>query len=35
VFGSLGLTLLFLIGQGIYLSRHLQDATPSTPKTKD
>jgi intracellular septation protein len=35
VFGSLGLTLLFLLGQGIYLARHLQDATPSSPKPKD
>jgi intracellular septation protein len=25
VFGSLGMTLLFLVGQGIYLSRHLHD----------
>ncbi len=25
VFGSLGMTLLFLIGQGVYLSRHMQD----------
>jgi intracellular septation protein len=35
VFGSLGLTLLFLLGQGIYLARHMHDADPSTPKTKD
>ena len=35
VFGSLGMTLLFLIGQGIYLSRHLHDADPTTPKTED
>nr|WP_229631987.1 septation protein A [Pseudomonas quercus] len=34
VFGSLGMTLLFLVGQGIYLSRHLHDQAP-TPKTKD
>nr|WP_218576061.1 septation protein A [Pseudomonas sp. SLFW] len=35
VFGSLGMTLLFLIGQGIYLARHLHDADPSTqPSTK-
>ncbi|MCG7371402.1 septation protein A [Pseudomonas luteola] len=26
VFGSLGMTLLFMIGQGIYLSRHLHDS---------
>ena len=30
VFGSLGMTVLFLIGQGIYLSRHLHDTTPKT-----
>lgn len=35
VFGSLGMTLLFLLGQGIYLARHMHDANPSTPKTKD
>ena len=35
VFGSLAMTVLFLIGQGIYLSRHLHDAEPSTPKSKD
>ena len=35
VFGSLGMTLLFLIGQGIYLSRHLHDADTTTPKTED
>ncbi|MES2868107.1 MAG: septation protein A [Pseudomonadota bacterium] len=35
VFGSLGMTVLFLVGQGIYLSRHLHDADPTTPKTKD
>ncbi|MDB5984026.1 MAG: intracellular septation protein [Pseudomonas sp.] len=35
VFGSLGMTLLFLLGQGIYLARHMHDADPSTPKTKD
>jgi intracellular septation protein len=39
VFGSLGMTLIFLIGQGIYLARHLHDADsstqPSTKKTED
>jgi intracellular septation protein len=36
VFGSLGMTLVFLVAQGIYLSRHLHDAdTPTTPKTED
>jgi intracellular septation protein len=35
VFGSLGMTVLFLIGQGIYLSRHLHDTAPTTPKTED
>ncbi|WP_225772661.1 septation protein A [Pseudomonas sp. Marseille-Q5115] len=33
VFGSLGMTLLFLLGQGVYLSRHLHDHEPS--KTED
>ncbi|WP_462379333.1 septation protein A [Pseudomonas sp. Marseille-QA0892] len=28
VFGSLGLTLLFLVGQGIYLARYMQDTKP-------
>ncbi|MFK7668024.1 septation protein A [Pseudomonas lundensis] len=35
VFGSLGLTVLFLIGQGIYLSRHLHDSDTPTSKTED
>ncbi|TDV63287.1 septation protein A [Pseudomonas sp. LP_7_YM] len=39
VFGSLGMTLIFLIGQGIFLARHLHDADastqPSTKKTED
>jgi intracellular septation protein len=39
VFGSLGMTLLFLIGQGIFLARHIHDADastqPSTKKTED
>ena len=35
VFGSLGMTVLFLIGQGIYLSRHLHDTAATTPKTED
>ena len=30
VFGSLGMTLLFLIGQGIFLARHIHDGDPST-----
>jgi intracellular septation protein len=30
VFGSLGMTLLFLVGQGIFLARHIHDADPST-----
>jgi intracellular septation protein len=35
VFGSLGMTLIFLIGQGIFLARHLHDADASTqPSTK-
>ncbi|MGH8382126.1 septation protein A [Pseudomonas sp.] len=35
VFGSLGMTVLFLVGQGVYLSRHLHDSDPSTPKPED
>jgi intracellular septation protein len=30
VFGSLGMTLLFLVGQGIFLARHIHDTDPST-----
>ncbi len=33
VFGSLGMTLLFLVGQGIYLSRHLHDVQPTNGPT--
>jgi len=37
VFGSLGMTLLFLIGQGVFLAKHMNDpaATPPTTKTED
>jgi len=37
VFGSLGMTLLFLIGQGVFLARHIHDAepAPSLDKSKD
>lgn len=37
VFGSLGMTLLFLIGQGLFLAKHMNDpaATPPTTKTED
>jgi intracellular septation protein len=31
VFGSLAMTLVFLLGQGIYLARHLHDAEPAAP----
>ena len=34
VFGSLGMTVIFLVAQGVYLSRHLHD-DPSTSKPKD
>jgi intracellular septation protein len=34
VFGSLGMTLLFLVGQGIFLSRHMSDPASTPPKTK-
>ena len=33
VVGSLGMTLLFLVGQGIYLSRHLHDEQPTAEPT--
>ncbi len=33
VFGSLGMTLLFLVAQGIYLARHMHDDAPQ--QTKD
>ncbi|WP_218567577.1 septation protein A [Pseudomonas cavernae] len=39
VFGSLGMTLLFLLGQGIFLARHMHDGdgqtTPSVTRPKD
>jgi len=35
VFGSLGLTLLFLLGQGLFLARHMQDAAPEKTAPKD
>ncbi|MGE8408447.1 MAG: septation protein A [Pseudomonas sp.] len=35
VFGSLGMTVLFLVGQGVYLSRHLHDTDPTTPKPEE
>lgn len=37
VFGSLGMTLLFLVGQGLFLAKHMNDpaATPPTTKTED
>ena len=39
VFGSLGMTVVFLVAQGVYLSRHLHDGDPATPpsihKTED
>jgi intracellular septation protein len=28
VFGLIGLTLVFLLGQGLYMARHLQDVAP-------
>jgi intracellular septation protein len=32
VFGSLGMTVLFLVGQGVYLSRHLHDTETEKPQ---
>nr|WP_158460222.1 septation protein A [Pseudomonas fluorescens] len=31
VFGSLGMTVIFLVAQGVYLSRHMHDGDPVTP----
>lgn len=35
VFGSLGLTLLFMLGQGAFLARHMQEAAADQPASKD
>lgn len=35
VFGSLGLTLLFMLGQGVFLARHMHDAAPDKSASKD
>lgn len=35
VFGSLGMTLLFMLGQGVFLARHMHDANPEKPASKD
>jgi intracellular septation protein len=36
VFGSLGMTLLFLVGQGLFLARHMQQVEPAAaPINKD
>ncbi len=32
VFGSLGMTLLFLIAQGVFLARHMHDSAPENNK---
>ena len=32
VFGSLGMTLLFLVAQGVYLARHMHDEAPQQSK---
>ncbi|TWI50997.1 intracellular septation protein [Pseudomonas duriflava] len=34
VFGSLGMTLLFMLGQGIYLARHLHDNDPKKTENR-
>ena len=34
VFGSLGMTLLFLVGQGLFLARHMHDPETPPPSTK-
>ena len=35
VFGSLAMTLIFLVAQGIYLSRHMNDTATTTTKSED
>ena len=35
VFGSLGLTLLFMLGQGVFLARHMHDPASEKPASKD
>ena len=32
VFGSLGMTVLFLVAQGVYLARHIHDDAPQQSK---
>ncbi|MFG5861459.1 septation protein A [Metapseudomonas sp. CR1201] len=32
VFGSLGMTVLFLVGQGVYLARHIHDGETEKPQ---
>ncbi|MCI8211625.1 septation protein A [Pseudomonas sp. S25] len=34
VFGSLGMTLVFLIAQGLYLAKHMHDPASAPPPTK-
>lgn len=34
VFGSLGMTLVFLVAQGLYLAKHMHDPASTTPPTK-
>ena len=35
MFGGLGLMVVFVIGQGVYLTRHIQDAPESDDKAQD
>ncbi|MET1078461.1 MAG: septation protein A [Pseudomonas sp.] len=35
VFGSLGMTLLFMVGQGLYLARHLHDTDAASPPSEN
>jgi intracellular septation protein len=35
LFGSLGLTFLFMVAQGLWLSRHLKDPGPAAPPPSD
>lgn len=35
VFGSLGMTVLFMLGQGVFLARHMHDATSENTASKD
>jgi intracellular septation protein len=35
LFGSLGLTFLFVLAQGLWLGRHMKDPGPAAPPPSD